>query len=217
MELKYIISFLIFSFLVVILDTYNIKANGPLAGKKIVIDAGHGGVDPGSIYGKVYEKDINLKISKMLKGKLETKGAKVIMIRDGDYDLGTPKAFFRKKSDFDHRILIINQSQADYYVSIHLNYLVDQKYWGPQVFYSNVLKENQEIANKIQTYLNENLGSDREVKKIANTIYMYSKLKVKGVLVECGFLSNKAEREKLLNEDYLDTFASLLAESFLQV
>ena len=184
----FVLFFLVFQFNLV-------RASGPLDGKVFVLDAGHGGVDPGSVVGDVYEKDINLAIVLKVKEKLMEKGAKVILTREGDYDLGTPKAVYRKKSDFDHRIMLINNSQADYYISIHLNYLDDSSYDGPQVFYSNVLEDNQPLALKIQNYLNSKLEKDREIKKISNTIYMYSKLKIPGVLVECGFLSNSTERK----------------------
>ena len=179
-----------------------------------MLDAGHGGVDPGTVVGEIYEKDINLKIAMYLKSELETLGAKVILTRSGDYDLGTPNATYRKKSDFDHRIKIINHSNATYYLSLHLNYLSSSSYSGPQVFYSSVLDENQELALHLQEYLNSKLNGTREVKKISNTIYMYSKLKVPGVLIECGFLSNANERSKLLDDNYLKEFAKHVAESF---
>ena len=204
----FVLFFLVFQFNLV-------RASGPLDGKVFVLDAGHGGVDPGSVVGDVYEKDINLAIVLKVKEKLMEKGAKVILTREGDYDLGTPKAVYRKKSDFDHRIMLINNSQADYYISIHLNYLDDSSYDGPQVFYSNVLEDNQPLALKIQNYLNSKLEKDREIKKISNTIYMYSKLKIPGVLVECGFLSNSIERKRLLDDNYIDLFSTYLVESFL--
>ena len=204
----FVLFFLVFQFNLV-------RASGPLDGKVFVLDAGHGGVDPGSVVGDVYEKDINLAIVLKVKEKLMEKGAKVILTREGDYDLGTPKAVYRKKSDFDHRIMLINNSQADYYISIHLNYLDDSSYDGPQVFYSTVLEDNQSLALQIQNYLNSKLEKDREIKKISNTIYMYSKLKIPGVLVECGFLSSSAEREKLLDDTYIDQFSTYLVESFL--
>ncbi len=158
-----------------------------------------------------------MKISKYLKEALSDKGALVIMTRDGDYDLGTPKATYRKKSDFDHRIKVINQSHADYYVSIHLNYLEDFSYYGAQVFYNDKLKENKDIAESVQKYLNEKLATNRSEKKLSNSIYMYSKLDIKGVLVECGFLSNKKEREKLLDDNYLKNLAMYLTEAFEKI
>jgi len=211
---KNYICFFIFSIFVILLSTMPAGANAPLSGKVFVVDAGHGGVDPGTVVGSTYEKDINLNISLALKAELENLGAKVILTREGDYDLGTPGASRRKKSDFDHRISIINHSNADYFISIHLNYLSATEYFGPQVFYNTRKEENQKIAEKVQTYLNSKLGTDRETKKLTNSIYMYSKLDITGVLVECGFLSNAKEKNQLLDDSYVKTFVKYLAESF---
>ena len=176
----------------------------------IVLDPGHGGVDPGTVIDDIKEKDINLKIALKVKEKLEQKNITVLLTRDGDYDLASPEVNRRKKSDFDHRIRRINESGANYYISIHLNYLEDKSYFGPQVFYT---KENKDLAIQIQNDLNKSLNVNREAKKISNTIYMYSKLKVPGVLIECGFLSNDAERAKLLDDNYIDNLASIIASS----
>lgn len=185
----------------------------PLTGKTIVIDAGHGSEDPGTSYGQVLEKDINLKISKYLYEELGALGANVIMTRDGDYDLSRPNASYRKKSDFDNRIKLINESNADMYVSIHLNYLSDSKYYGAQVFYT---KENEELAKVIQNSLNEETKSDRKSKPMPKDTYMYSKLKVKGVLIECGFLSNKKEREALETSEYQQKLAKTIAKGIVK-
>ena len=111
-----------------------VSALMPLSGKTIIIDAGHGGLDPGTTNNTIYEKDINLAISKALEIELSKVGASVLLTREDDYDLSTPNARWRKKSDFDNRILKINESKADLYLSIHLNYLTDRSYFGPQVF-----------------------------------------------------------------------------------
>jgi len=100
-----------------------VQALLPLSGKVIIVDAGHGGVDPGTTKDNIYEKDINLAISKYLELELSKSGASVILTRDGDYDLSYPDARWRKKSDFDNRINLINNSKANLYLSIHLNYL----------------------------------------------------------------------------------------------
>ena len=196
---------------------FKIKATTYMGTYLFVLDAGHGGKDPGTISGSIYEKDINLQIVFYLKEELERLGARVILTRDGDYDLATPNAHRRKKSDFDHRISLINNSKADYYLSIHLNYLDDSSYYGPQVFYSTVNDKNKDIALKLQKELNSYLGSSREIKKISNTIYMYQRLTVPGVLIECGFLSNKNEREKLTNDKYLREYAKVVAKTFLKI
>ena len=131
------------------------------------------------------------------------------MTRDGDYDLSSPKANRRKKSDFDNRIRVINESNADLYISIHINYLKDSRYKGIQVFYLH----DKDLAIKMQESLNEKLGSDREAKKMADEYYMYEKLKLSGLLIECGFLSNPEERNKLITEEYQKTIANAIADS----
>ena len=189
-----------------------VSALMPLSGKTIIIDAGHGGLDPGTTNNTIYEKDINLAISKALEIELSKVGASVLLTREDDYDLSTPNARWRKKSDFDNRILKINESKADLYLSIHLNYLTDRSYFGPQVFYD---KENKLLAQIIQETLNKNLNSNRNIKKIPNKTYMYSKLNIKGVLIECGFLSNNDEAQKLNTEIYQQKIASLIKDAII--
>lgn len=193
----------------------NTKVNAlmPLSGKIIVIDPGHGGKDPGTMSEEVYEKDINLAISKALEIELSKVGATVILTRDDDYDLAKPNARWRKKSDFDNRINLINNSNADIYLSIHLNYLTDASYYGPQVFYD--FEENKRLAQVIQETLNESLETTREIKKIPNETYMYDKLTIPGVLIECGFLSNEEEKKKLTTEEYQQKIASLLKDAII--
>lgn len=189
---------------------YPVYAFLPLQGKVIVVDAGHGGVDPGAIYEDTYEKDIALSISKYLSDYLSSMGASVIMTRNGDSDLSGGTTDHRKKADFDKRIKIINEDYVDMYLSIHLNYLSDSRYYGPQVFYN---KNNEKLALSIQDYLNDYIGGERVIKKIPASTYMYDKLNKRGVLVECGFLSNKEERDKLLTKEYQSGFAKILAEA----
>ncbi len=211
---KYYVNVVFTFFLLVFLLSHEfVFAFMPLFNKTIILDIGHGGLDPGSMYQDIYEKDINLAIGKELESELKKVGAKVIMVRQGDYDLSQPNAYRRKKSDFDNRIKLINESQADYYFSIHLNYLLDSRYYGPQLFYNNNDDKNKVIAETLQNDLNQALKTKREIKKIPSSTYMYSKLKVPGVLIECGFLSNSYERNLLQKKDYQKKFAKLVAES----
>jgi len=190
-----------------------VKALLPLSGKIIIIDAGHGGKDPGTISNDTYESDINLKISKYLEIELTKMGATVILTREGNYDLSTPNAKWRKKSDFDNRINLINNSKANMYLSIHLNYLTNTKYSGAQVFYNN--EENKKIAEAIQKELNTELKNDREIKKIPSKTYMYSKLNIPGVLIECGFLSNYHEKELLKTSEYQEKLAKIITKGII--
>jgi len=162
----------------------------------------HGGVDNGASYLSVKEDNINLAISLFLKEELERNGAAVILIREGDYDLSKPNALYRKKSDFDNRIRIINNSNANMYLSIHLNYFNQRAYYGPQVFYTENIKSNLKIAKILQEELNKSLKTKRKIKKINNSNYMFGKLNVPGVLIECGFLSNYNDRNNLQKKDY---------------
>ena len=188
---------LIIIILAIIFFITGIKASLPLSGKYIIIDVGHGGIDVGTSYNNILEKDINLSISKILESVLIRNGASVRLTRDGDYDLASPNVKYRKKSDFDNRIRLINNSKCDMYLSIHTNYLSDSSYYGAQVFYYN---NNKKLADSIQSRLNS-ISYPRNTKVMPN-IYMYKNLNKKGVLIEVGFLSNSYERNMLLNKDY---------------
>ena len=209
---KYLIKVsILFVISILILANKIVFASLPLTGKLIVVDVGHGGADPGTMYKDIYEKDINLAISLELEKELSRLGASVILIRNDDYDLSKPNASWRKKSDFDNRIKIINNSGADYYLSIHLNYLNDTSYYGPQVFYNKKSDNNKKLAETLQNELNKELNTDREIKLIPNSTYMYKELKVDGVLIECGFLSNAYERGLLVQEEYQSRLAKTIA------
>ena len=210
---KYLSVLFTFFLSVLILYALKVEAIMPLTGKTIVIDPGHGFKDPGTSYGKIYEKDINLNIALFLEKELGALGADVILTRDGDYDLSIPNSNLRKRSDFNNRIKLINESNADMYLSIHLNYLSDSSYYGPQAFYN---KDNEGLAKVMQKVMNEELKGKREIKKIPSDTYMYSKLNVPGILIECGFLSNGIERNKLITEDYQKRIAKTIAKGVLE-
>ena len=215
MKVYYIKSLLLFVILSILFSFFKVEALLPLSGKEIIVDVGHGGRDPGTIYNGIYESNINLKIAKYLEYYLSKNGASVLLTRDGNYDLSSPKISNRKRSDFDNRIKLINNSKANLYLSIHLNYLDDFSYYGPQVFYNNKRKNNKIIADTIQDYLNEKIKTNREIKLIPKTTYMYSKLEIDGVLIECGFLSNSNERSKLQTDEYQQKIAQYITEAII--
>lgn len=192
---------------------YSHELDGRLVGKVIILDAGHGGKDKGTSVNGIYESDINLSIVKTLKNELNKHGVDVILTRDNDYDLSSPNASRRKKSDFDNRIDLINESGADLYLSIHINYLSDSRYYGAQVFYTN---GNNEIAKSIQDIFISNLDSPLKERKLNEDIYMYKKLAVPGVLIECGFLSNDSERSLLISVDYQKKIVDSIVDGLLR-
>lgn len=177
------------------------NSNLRLLGKVIYLDPGHGGLDPGTVYKDIYEKDINLEICKRLQEVLEEEGAIVYLTRYGDYDLSINNTAERKKSDLNNRAKIINNSKADLYLSIHLNSLQSASWSGAQVFYDDVNKENLKIATIMQNQLHKDLKTTREIKEI-NNILMNRKIKIPGILIEAGFLSNPNDRYKLRQQSY---------------
>lgn len=173
----------------------------PLLGKSIYVDPGHGGRDPGALYKDIEEADINLEISKHLVKKLEEKGAIVYIIRDGDYDLSRPNAYDIKRSDLQNRVKLINNSNIDLYLSIHLNTYSSSNWKGAQVFYDDINENNKKLAESIQASFKKTLNSNRKIQEIS-TYYMYRHIKVPGVLLEVGFLTNPNERYLLKTENY---------------
>ena len=173
-----------------------------LLGKTIYIDPGHGGPDSGAISKNFYEKDMNLLLSQKLGSALSQKGAIVYYTRNGDYDLAKTNNN-RKRNDLYARVKLINNSNANLYISMHLNASPSTKWNGIQIFYSNILKENKKIAEVITTTMQENMKNIREYKK-ENSYYMYSKLKVPGGLVEAGVVSNPNDNYKIRQTTYQD-------------
>ena len=187
----------------------------PLLSKVIYIDAGHGGLDPGAIYKDIYEADINLSISLKLADILEKNGAIVLLTRTGDYDLSVNNAVNRKRSDLSRRASIINDSQCDLYISIHLNSIASSTWRGAQVFYDDINPNNKKIAEILQKRFKKDLKTTREYKEMTD-MYMYKRIKVPGVLVEAGFLSNSNERYLLLKPTYQDKIANSIYNGILE-
>ena len=208
---------LIFISLVLIFGNANAYTNEfPLIGKVIYLDAGHGGKDPGAYYKDIYEEDINLSITQKLKYELEKLGAVVYMTREDDYDLSSPNAYLRKKSDLSNRANMINLSNADIYLSIHLNSSTNENWKGAQVFYDDVNKQNKEIAEIIQKQFNKKLNSKRNVKEISE-LYMYKNVNIPGVLLELGFISNTYERGLLITDNYQNKVVDVICSSILDI
>lgn len=168
-------------------------------------------MDAGTSYQEILEKDINLDISLKLEKILIQNGASVILTRDGDYDLSSPSVDRRKKSDFDNRINLINNSNANLYLSIHTNYLTNKAYSGGQVFYYG--NNNKKLAESVQREINT-LNYAREIKPMPN-VYMYKQLKIPGVLIEVGFLSNEKDRTLLTSDEYQSQLSKIIVKGII--
>ena len=175
---------------------------------KVVIDAGHGGID-GGVKGKisgVKESDLNLDIAKKLKSKFEEVGIKVIMTRTSYGGLyGTTGKGFKMR-DMKKREKIINSSNADLMISVHLNYFSMPSRKGGIVFYGED-KEGERLAKNIQKYFNEYLNQERDFSPLQGDYYLLNVANCPSVICECGFLSNGEDEEKLLKEEYRELIA----------
>ena len=171
----------------------------------VIIDAGHGGVDGGatSCTG-VLESEINLQISLRLNDLFHLLGIDTIMIRTTDASIYTKgKTIAAKKvSDLKERVRIINESENGVLVSIHQNHFADPRYSGAQTFYAKT-PGSKELAQFLQTTFKNtiNPSSKRQIKK-SDGIYLMQHIETTGILVECGFLSNAEEENRLRDAQY---------------
>jgi len=195
-------AFLLFSVFICGITIYNNRIEEvflPLNNYFIVIDAGHGGWDPGkTAQNSMDEKDINLDIAKKTGMFLQEKGADVIFTRQEDEVLGKTK-----KEDMINRMDIINGCGADIMISIHQNSYSDSGIRGGQVFYFENSENGRILAESVQKSLNEIAeNKNTRMAKGNGSYYMLKKSDIPAVIIECGFLSNEDEREKLNSEEY---------------
>lgn len=186
--------------------------------KVILVDPGHGGIDGGAVSKSgIMEKDINLRIGLKLRDKLINEGYKVIMTREEDKGLYEDEGRIRKKKieDLNNRCKIKDESNCDMFISIHLNAFPESKYYGAQVWYSRN-RDSQKLARIIQENLKNDLDSSNNRKEKA-ALDSYKVLRnnddMPSVLVECGFLSNALEEQKLSNEEYQSKIAESITKS----
>lgn len=204
-----------FIFILIIVSFNYVKANElPLFGKIIYVDIGHGGKDPGAIYKDIYEKDINLSIGLKIQKKLEEMGAIVYLTRYGDYDLSVTYTINNKRSDLSRRSNMINKSDADMFISIHLNSESTGTWRGAQVFYNSKLKENAKIADIFQKIFQKNLYSKRKA-KVDNSLYLLKRINRPGVLLELGFLSNANDRYLLRQKTYQEKISIIISNGIV--
>lgn len=203
---------ILFLFIVTLCTFTFVSAEEPmLKNKTIYIDPGHGGRDPGAIYKDIKESDINLQISKYLKEELENNGAKVYLTRIGDYDLSENNARNHKKNDLTARARLINESNCDMYISIHLNSDPSPTWNGIQIFYTDNNENNKKIAETIK----EQLKIKRKTKELKN-MYLFEKISQPGILIEAGFISNPNDRYKLKQSEYQQELSKNITEGIIK-
>ena len=157
------------------------------------------------------EAESNLKIALKVQNLLEQSGATVILTRSDEnaiYDIDSNTLRQKKISDIRNRVKIGNESSADIFVSIHLNKIPQQQYWGWQTFYKQESAEGQKLASAIQNSLNQAIQKEntRTPMKIDN-VYIVKHVEIPITIVECGFLSNPEEEQLLLTDEYQNKLA----------
>ena len=207
-----LMSLLLISSMILLSREAAIYTSSKMAKKKnitVVIDSGHGGKDPGkTTLDGTLEKDLNLAIALKLQKYLEAADITVIMTRTTDEGLYEEGASNKKVQDMKNRIAVMNTPEVDLVISIHQNSYSDPDVKGAQVFYYGTSTSGEELAKTLQERLVLDVAPENHRKAKSNTsYYLLKKTTCPTVIVECGFLSNPAEAEKLKSDIYQDSLA----------
>lgn len=188
-------------------------------GMRIVLDAGHGGIDGGvvGVTTKMKESDLNLAITYKLKSELEDLGFEVILTRKteaGLYDAAT-KGF--KRQDMEKRREIICEQTPGMVLSIHQNFYSSRSARGGQVFYNAENEGSKTLALKLQDKLNTLYESQnvKERKAASGDFFMLKCADCPSVIVECGFLSNAKDEALIVDEGWQKQLAQVLSAGVL--
>ena len=184
----------------------------------VVVDPGHGGMDPGKIgINDVEEKEINLEISLMLRDKLEKQGIQVVMTRETDQGLYDEDSSNKKVQDLQRRVELIHEEQPVCVVSIHQNSYPDASVKGAQVFYYEDSTEGKKLAEELQNALIAQVDPENHRQAKGNTTYyLLERTDVPLVICECGFLSNPEEAELLTDQAYQETLTDAIVSGILE-
>lgn len=170
--------------------------------KAIYLDAGHGGMDGGTSYNGILEKDVDLDFVFTLKEVLENNGYIVYLTREGDYDLASANSKNRKREDIQKRVDLINSSNCFLYLSIHANSYSNNKISGAQVFYNSNNIDNKNLATYIQKSIRSELKNTKREAMPIKDKYLVDNINKVGCLIEIGFLSNPNEASLLTSKSY---------------
>ena len=184
----------------------------------VVLDAGHGGNDPGKIgIDDSLEKDLNLIIARKVQKILEQQDVEVVMTRESDKGLYEEQTSNKKVQDMKNRCALINETQPDCVVSIHQNSYHEEYVHGAQVFYYGTSEEGKRLAETLQERLISYVDPENHREAKANeSYYLLKKTSSPIVIVECGFLSNYEEAQKLSSELYQEKVAWVVHMAVMQ-
>ena len=187
-------------------------------GLTVVLDAGHGGTDPGKIgVNGEKEKELNLEITMLLKEKLEKQGIQVVLTRDSDGGLYDEQSNNKKVQDLQGGGELIHKTSPRCAVSIHQNSYTTPEVKGAQVFYYTNSAEGKKLAEGLQTALVEGVDPENHREAKGNTsYYLLKKTDVPLAIVECGFLSNPEEAGLLATKEYQEKVAEAVCTGILK-
>ena len=175
--------------------------------KTVILDAGHGGVDSGTVgVNGVLEKDLNLAVVFLLADYFREAGVKVLLTREEDTLVLSEeerRAPRKKEKDLTNRLAIAAAHPEAVFVSIHMNSFPDSRYHGFEVYHA-ADGESTALAQRIASTVKQELEPDnkRGAKQAGNNIYLLANAVTPSVLIECGFLSNPSDAAKLSDKDY---------------
>ncbi|URN93081.1 MAG: N-acetylmuramoyl-L-alanine amidase [Candidatus Pristimantibacillus lignocellulolyticus] len=184
----------------------------------VIIDAGHGGIDGGASYQNILEKDINLAVAKKLYAILQSNGIPTILNRTDDYALSDENDWHKTSSrhlkDLSQRMGLTREIEHVIFISLHVNATTNTRANGPLVLHQHT-GESALLANNIQAPMNDLFGTSKHVVPV-KTFYLLKFIKTPAVLVELGFISNAADRERLVTSSEQSKIASAIASGVLQ-
>ena len=180
----------------------------------VVLDPGHGLGDPGKIgVNQCKEKDINLQIALKVKEKLEAENVEVILTREEEQAALPEDVRNHKAEDMKRRVELINESEASIAVSIHQ----EEEVKGAQVFYFTHSEEGKKMAEMMQENFRLANPENHRQAKGNGTYYMLKKTEIPTIIVECGFLSNWEEAEKLVTPEYQEKTAQIICDGIMKI
>lgn len=193
----------------------------PLAGRTIVVDPGHGGIDGGTSFEGILEKDINLEVGLALKRALEREGANVIMTRTTDTALDhlNKKDEYRHRRDLMARVDIINNSSPEVYLCLHVNSeRRSSKVAGPMTFFFHSDSDSKNLAQELQrrieeTYINHGQRISPRPPTPNSNLYILKNAEFPGVLIEMGFITNPKDRELLKSHEFQQELANAMVQA----
>lgn len=185
-----------------------------VANRLIVVDPGHGGIDPGATGPNgVKEKDVTLAIATKLTRYLSGAGAVVIMTREADVDLSDPGSgsfLEKKREDLARRVAYANERRAELYLSIHVNSFPSSRWWGAQTFYLRGSETGKALAQMIQEELVRVIGNDNRRKIKPEIYYVIQNTDMTSVIIEVGFISNPKEEALMADPVYQEKLAQAI-------